>query len=215
MDQPSAFTSSQAKRYLPWLWLLTTLFLLRIAGQALHNLLGIELFNSEQLWMGSGILYPILLMSQLMTLSLMFFINGLIHNDKFRLSAEQSNAVRWISLVYTSVMIVRFLLGYTFLEGHSWFDKPIPTLMHLMLALYLLTLACIGDHHTRLISTARSYLIYPAALLISISCFFVFVQNTGMPTFLIVNLLVGLTMTAVFFFGGLRALPAKLDSKKE
>lgn len=199
MDQPNAFTSSQAKQYLPWLWLLTTIFLLRIAGQALQNQLSIEFFNSEHLWMGSGIPYPILLLSQLMILSAMFFINGLIHDDKFKLSAEQSNALRWISLVYAGVMVARLIVGYTFLEGHSWFDKPIPTLSHLMLALYLLTLACISDHHGRLISTARSYLIYPAALLISLSYFSVFVQNTNMPLFLIVNLLVGLTMTAVFF----------------
>ena len=55
-------------------------------------------------------------------------------------------AILGVGALYFSVMMVRLALGTTLLSGHGWFDRPLPTVVHLALAGFLLVY---GHYHVR------------------------------------------------------------------
>ncbi len=199
MNQPNFLTPPGPKRYLPWLWFLTSIFSLRILGQMLQALFGFEIFSSASIWMGSSIPYPTLLFTQTTMLMGMLLTNVLIHQEKFSLSEKRSHLLKWTAFFYLGSMLLRLLLGSTLLKEHAWFDKPIPTLTHIFLSQYLLTLACCSVKKQKLITETRAYFVYPTTFIICLSYFWVLVQSTELPYFLIVNTLVGLTTLSIFF----------------
>lgn len=127
------------------LWSLTSLFAFRVAAQLVQYASPVSVLPSFDAWQGSGLSYPVLLASQLVILILM--ISGA---NKV---ARGAQAVRRVGVwllalggMYFVVMAARLVLGLAVLGHIAWFAKPLPTLFHLVLAGYLLTL---GHCHLR------------------------------------------------------------------
>jgi hypothetical protein len=63
-----------------------------------------------------------------------------------RPSVARGRSVGLLAGLYGTVMGARLLLGLTLFDGHWWFDAPLPTAFHLVIASYL---AVYARYHVR------------------------------------------------------------------
>jgi len=130
-------------RYHPLLlWLFTSLFALRVIGQAVQRW-------SPQPWLpgfgafqGSSLPYWFLLATQLVILTLMAYF-------ALRLETRSERASRilfWLGGIYMLGSLARIGVGLAIADAPPWFRAWIPSVFHVILAAYVLTLA---DYHHR------------------------------------------------------------------
>jgi hypothetical protein len=131
--------------YVAFLQLLTALFALRVAAQLVQYMAPVRFLPPFEAWQGSGVDYPVLLVSQL--LILVGMVGGAVAVSRGMLPRRRIGL--WLMVlggVYFTSMCARLVLGFTILADVSWFAKPLPTLFHMVLAGYVLGL---GHYHFR------------------------------------------------------------------
>ncbi len=140
MDRPSDF----AKELAPWLWLLMGLFALRVVAQPLA--LVWDRLPAFEEWHSATLPYFWLVFFQALILLVMIIISARFSAGRVRPSPRLGLALLCIGTAYMGVMIVRLVLGISVMRGDSWFDRPLPTLFHLVLASFVIT---VGGYHRR------------------------------------------------------------------
>jgi hypothetical protein len=131
--------------HVAFLQLLTALFALRVAAQLLQYAGPVRFLPPFEAWQGSGLDYPVLLVSQLLILVGMVW--GTVAVSRGTLPRRRVGLwLLGLGGVYFGSMCVRLVLGLTILADVSWVAKPLPALFHLVLASYLL---CLGHYHFR------------------------------------------------------------------
>jgi hypothetical protein len=127
------------------LWVLATLFLIRVVAQPLA-LIGLPLIPSFDAWYSGVVPYGGLLVAQLVILAVLVSSTWMLW--KGRVSPRRRTGVILLvaGSIYGGVMIARLVLGATILRDHSWFARPLPTVFHLVLAGFLLVY---GHFHFR------------------------------------------------------------------
>lgn len=129
-----------------WLWCLLALFGFRVVAQLVQKYAPVSFLPPFEAWYSAAMPYPLLLLSQLLIFALFGWIAWRISSG---VAQPRCKLGRWLlgfGAVYMLVMVVRLALGLTLFPGHDWFDKPLPTFFHLVLAAYLLVL---GAFHVR------------------------------------------------------------------
>lgn len=114
---------------------------MRVAAQLLqrvHPHDGLPAFDS---WHSAAVPYPLLVATQIAILILFAWIARGARRGTLRRRPRLGAWLRTLGLLYLAAMLARLTLGASLLSGHYWFDKPLPTLFHLVLAGYLLVLA--------------------------------------------------------------------------
>lgn len=124
------------------LWLCTTLFLLRVLAQLVQYLVPLAWLPDFTAWQGSTLAYPLLLSSQLLILLTLGYYARRCAAGRIDPQQRTGRLLIGSGALYFAAMLLRLLLGLTVLSGHAWFDKPLPTFFHLVLAGYILTLGC-------------------------------------------------------------------------
>jgi hypothetical protein len=119
------------------LWLLTILFSLRVAGQAIQRWAPQSWLPPFDAFQGSSLPYGVLLASQLVILAAMAWFA--FHIPKPR------RLLLWAGGVYMAGSLARIAVGLLVPNAPAWFSTWIPASFHVVLAAYLLTLA----HHHR------------------------------------------------------------------
>jgi len=130
-----------------WLWCLLALFGFRVVAQLVQKIAPVSFLPSFEAWHSAAMPYSLLLLSQLLIFVLFGWIAWRI---SVGVTQPRYRPGRWLlgfGAVYMLVMVVRLTLGLTLFPGHHWFDKPLPTFFHLVLAAYLLVL---GAFHVQL-----------------------------------------------------------------
>ena len=129
------------------LWLLTVLFLLRVAGQALVAFTGAPFLPPMAEWSSGLIPYPVLLAAQIAMLAWMAAINTRIARGG-RLSARPGigRGLRRVAGVYFAGMVLRYAVSMAVYPERRWLHGTIPIVFHWVLAGYLFTL---GAYHVR------------------------------------------------------------------
>ncbi|MDH3316334.1 MAG: hypothetical protein OER43_11300 [Gammaproteobacteria bacterium] len=140
MDRPSDF----AKKLAPWLWLLMGLFALRVVAQPLA--LVWDWLPAFEEWHSTTLPYFWLVFFQLLILLVMIIISARFSAGRVQPSPRLGLALLSFGAVYMGVMIVRLVLGMSVLRGDPWFDRPLPTIFHLVLASFVIT---VGWFHRR------------------------------------------------------------------
>ncbi|MDO9469083.1 MAG: hypothetical protein Q7J36_17420 [Thiobacillus sp.] len=126
---------------------LTLLFGVRILAQPLSRI--VPTLPGFDAWHGGVLPYPVLLLSQLLILAAMVIENLQLARGAL---VQRPRLGRWLALLgslYFAGMVLRLVLGQTLYAGSSWFDRPLPTLFHLVLAAWLLLLARYHIRHGR------------------------------------------------------------------
>jgi hypothetical protein len=115
------------------LWLLTFLFALRVAGQAIQRWAPQAWLPPFDAFQGSELPYGVLLGSQLVILAAM---------ARFAVRVPRPRRVfLWTGGIYMAGALARIAIGILVPAAPAWFSAWIPAFFHVVLAAYLLTLA--------------------------------------------------------------------------
>jgi hypothetical protein len=127
---------------------LTFLFALRILGQLLVALFDVSWLPPMEQWFSGVIIYPLLLVIQLLMLVLMCRITKEVWLG-IGFFAERrghwSEFLKRFSMVYAGSMVLRYLLTMTLQPEMRWFGGVIPITFHFVLAAFIFIL---GDYHS-------------------------------------------------------------------
>lgn len=133
---------SGGNRCLAWVVAgLTVAFALRVAGQALQRWAPVSFLPAFDDWQGSGIPYPVLLAFQVAIVVLAVFVSVRMSRGSRLMVGRLIVPVLLAGIVYFAVMFARLILGLTVFAGDTWFDRPIPSVFHLVLATQLVLIA--------------------------------------------------------------------------
>lgn len=140
---------SEATSHGPHAWLLailTALFSLRVAGQAIQAWLPQPWLPPFAAFQGSGLGYASLLSSQLLILIVMTRVSWRVHSGALRPRAGTGHVLVWIGAVYLGGSLLRIGVGLALPSAPAWFRVWIPGVFHLVLAGFILIAA---DFHRR------------------------------------------------------------------
>ena len=115
------------------LWLLTFLFSLRVAGQAVQRWAPQSWLPPFDAFQGSNLPYGFLLLAQLAILAAMIFCN--IRRPR------GGPVLLWFGAIYMTGSVLRIVVGLALPSAPAWFSTWIPAVFHLVLAGYVLGLA--------------------------------------------------------------------------
>jgi hypothetical protein len=125
------------------LWLLQTLFLLRVLGQIYVGLYSPEWLPGWDEWYSGLLPYPVLLPAQILLLMWMTAISydnsrgaGYFHVE----SEWVRRRLRWIAGLYATAMLVRYAIVMTLHPEMRWLHGTIPIAFHWVLAGYIAAL---------------------------------------------------------------------------
>ena len=146
--------------YHRWLILLTVLFVLRVLAQLVQILEEVAFLPALELWQGSSLPYPVLLVSQVVIISIQIVVISRVRRGLIRPRTWKINLCYWFGGMYFSIMVVRLLAGLSFLSDNSWFNKSLPAVFHIVLASYILILGHHIRHKSQQLSSNRGSVSY-------------------------------------------------------
>lgn len=120
-----------------WLWALLGAFLARVLAQPLSLIVDWPALPPFDAWQSGALPYRWLLLSQIAIAGWMARAAWRVASGTVRPSPPRGRRVGAAAAVYGLIMSARLVLGLTVQRGHWWFDAPLPTLFHLVLATYL------------------------------------------------------------------------------
>jgi len=123
------------------LWLLTFLFSLRVAGQAIQRWAPQSWLPPFDAFQGSNLPYWFLLSVQLAILAAMAFYN-------LRRPAG-GRVLFWFGVIYMTGSLARIAIGLAVPDAHPWFRAWISGVFHIVLAAYPLVLSAPARFHSR------------------------------------------------------------------
>ena len=134
------------------MWATTGLFSLRVAGQAIQRWAPQSWLPPFNAWQGSSTPYPLLITVQCGVLIAMAWTArraqaGLLVSNRSRFLWAA-----WLGGLYMLGSIARPLVGLTVERAHPWFSAPISSAFHLVLAAFVLALAC---YHRSMLQSRR------------------------------------------------------------
>jgi hypothetical protein len=123
------------------LWLLTALFALRVAGQALVAFLDVGFLPGMSEWYSGLVPYPVLLPVQLCMLAIMVKIDADLTAGAGMFATPRprfGRGLRWFALVYFLAMVLRYVVTMTLHPERRWLGSgTIPIVFHWVLAAYV------------------------------------------------------------------------------
>ncbi len=128
---------TQGNNIVVWLWVCLAIFIIRVVGQLLVYWFSIPLLPPFDAWYSGAISYKFLFIWQLIIIAAMTVFAFRVAGKLVRPRCCLGIFLQIIGIVYFSVMLVRLLIGLFELSDYTWFNRPIPSFFHLVLATYL------------------------------------------------------------------------------
>jgi ornithine lipid hydroxylase len=126
--------SWESRRYGRWLYGLLALFVFRVIAQPLSLITPAGLLPTFESWHSGALRYGWLLASQAAIILVLGRTAGLLTRGRLRPRHRLGQVLMVFGAVYFAAMVLRLVLGATWLSDHRWMASPIPTLFHLVLA---------------------------------------------------------------------------------
>jgi drug/metabolite transporter superfamily protein YnfA len=123
------------------LWLLTSLFTVRVLGQAVQHWAPRSFLPPFSQFQGSSLPYGLLLSVQLVILALMGFVSWRVQTGTFVPSLRAGTVLAWLGGIYMAGSLTRIAVGLAVPAAPDWFRTWIPAIFHIVLAGFVLTLA--------------------------------------------------------------------------
>ncbi len=127
--------------YAALLWLLTIVFALRVAGQALQRWAPQPFLPPFDAFQGSNLPYWLLLSAQLAISMVMIVVARRVQTGSLDPSARAGTVLMWTGSIYMTASVGRIVVGLFVPAAPPWFSTWIPAVFHVVLAAYVLTLA--------------------------------------------------------------------------
>lgn len=128
-------------RYSSLLFILASLFLVRVLGQAVQYWFPLEFLPAFGDFQGSSLPYAPLLFIQLFILMFMNRIAWKLGSGKLLPNRRTGRWLLVLSAIYMAGSVIRIAIGVTVSDAVAWFSSWIPAVFHVVLAAFLLTLA--------------------------------------------------------------------------
>ncbi len=134
------------KVYGTLMWFLTALFACRVAAQLLIlNFPELPLPAFER-WHSEVLAYPILVTCQLAILLVLGFLSQRVFSDQLIPNRKRAQRLLVLGATYFLIMLFRLFLSLSIihlpgLSDLAWFQRPLPSFFHLVLASFILMLA--------------------------------------------------------------------------
>src|SRR5229473_429589 len=128
------------RRYAIWMWLLLGLFVLRVVGQMLVAFLEVSFLPPMAEWYSGLLSYPILLPVQWIIVALFTVICIDLSRGRGVFARPNRRAgivLTWISLIYFTSMVARYVIIMRVHPERRWLHDTIPIWFHMILASYL------------------------------------------------------------------------------
>ena len=135
-----------ARCYAPWLGALTALFAVRVIAQPLARVLDVPWLPRFERWHSGALPYGALLAAQILILVAQVRTTLAFSRGAVSPNPRLGRGLLVAGVLYLASMVARLILGLTVLRGHRWFDVPLPTLFHFVLAAFVIL---VGLFHAR------------------------------------------------------------------
>jgi uncharacterized membrane protein HdeD (DUF308 family) len=132
---------TQARRHVLVMGLLTGLFGLRVAGQAVQFWMPQSFLPAFDAFQGSNLSYSTLLLMQLLILALMLRTCLRVSTGMSVPARPFGRGLAWIGGIYMAGSVARLAVGFAVPSAPAWFSTWIPAFFHLVLAGFVLTAA--------------------------------------------------------------------------
>ncbi len=142
-----------SKQHVLVMALLTGLFGLRVAGQALQFWFPQNFLPAFDSFQGSNLHYSTLLLIQLMVLGLMLRTCWRVGRGMTVPDRRLGRGLAWFGGIYMAGSVARIAVGIVVPSAPAWFSTWIPGLFHLVLAGFVLTAAHFHLRHSRPVET--------------------------------------------------------------
>lgn len=188
-----------------WLWILLGLFVVRVAAQPIALLTQWSAIPSFESWQSGALPYGVLFPGQILLIALMARTVSRVASGRLAPNPRKGRILLVIAAVYAMAAVGRLIAGATVLQGHWWFDAPLPSLFHLVLAAFV---AVYGDYHAPVIKRAAPSIIYPA-IMVSAYAMFAGLQMAGVS--LVLSTYIPILISAAVITTIERALPYRAE----
>lgn len=123
---------------------LMLLFLGRVLAQLIQWSASTSLLPSFDRWQSGALPYGVLLGFQLLILGGQVLVVHRVGTGSLHFSPTILRLLRGLGWLYLVSMVTRLALGLLVLDGHDWFDAPLPSVFHIVLAGFVLVAAYFG-----------------------------------------------------------------------
>ncbi|HWQ37780.1 MAG TPA: hypothetical protein VNM24_04085 [Burkholderiales bacterium] len=130
-----------SRRHAGLLALLTGLFALRVAGQAVQRWIPQAFLPAFEAFQGSRLPYWSLLSAQIVILAVMVRVCWRAANGTLIVNPRLGRILLWAGAVYMAGSLLRLLVGLAMPAAPAWFTAWIPAVFHVVLAGFVLTVA--------------------------------------------------------------------------
>jgi ornithine lipid hydroxylase len=161
-------------RHSAFLYFLTVLFALRVAGQAVQYWTPLSFLPDFGRFQGSGLPYGVLLASQLLILAAMVWTVQRLRRGHMQPQVGAGRFLLWLGSLYLAGSVLRIVIGLTFEDAPDWFTHWIPAVFHLVLAAFVL---CMAAFHLQ--TSLLEWLWYPITMSASV-CAYLSLVGEGM-----------------------------------
>ena len=128
-------------RHAALLSLLLLAFLFRVIAQLVQAWRPIVWLPPFDAWHSGALPYPVLVIAQVLIVAVALWCIVGIASGSQRANPRAGAILRVLGWIYAVVMAARLVLGLTVLHAIRWFDAPLPSMFHLVLASMVLALA--------------------------------------------------------------------------
>ena len=143
----TTMADNRSYRYGVVLWMLLWLFALRVAAQVAAIFVRSPLLPEFEAWHSGVLPYGVLLASQIAILAALVWTARQFTSGAVRPQRSMGVAALTFGTLYFATMLVRLALGLTLLSDRRWFSSRLPTMFHLVLAVYVIVFAWFHTIH--------------------------------------------------------------------
>ncbi len=123
---------------------LLCLFLFRVLSQLVQWVWTVDFLPGFEVWHSSTLGYEVLLCSQALIVTWCLAVIRGVRRGDLGCTLGKARCLLSVGAVYFAFMLFRLIAALSFAEEGSWFDHPLPSAFHLVLALFVL---CHGHYH--------------------------------------------------------------------
>jgi hypothetical protein len=132
---------SAGRAYVLVLGLLLLAFVFRVISQLVQLWRPVRWLPPFEAWHSGALPYPILVAAQLVIIIVALWCMLRIERGVMRPKRAIGQVLLVLGWIYFAGMALRLVLGLSLLHHIRWFDAPLPSFFHLVLASMVLTLA--------------------------------------------------------------------------
>jgi hypothetical protein len=116
-------------------------FLFRVLSQLIQAWRPVAWLPPFEAWHSGALPYPILVTAQALIIAVVLWCIAALMAGDLQPAAGLGRVLQALGWLYFAVMAARLVLGLSLLRHIRWFDAPLPSAFHLVLAAMVLTLA--------------------------------------------------------------------------